>query len=209
MIEVPVAHRPGVHVHKAGMRIPADPAALHRAGRLHGVGELVPKMHIEGAAIEVLAVFRDPEMRLREHRVGLRRAVGRQNHRLALADRLHHRGQEVEHPDIDRDLLAAVEIAEKHRELVHDPRDRTVVVTVDATKRLAGMRIGEIEPMRLRWRKRQGPKHVGQRSRAGDHRQKKSSIHRPGLKMFPPQAPVSALPRAALVSQSVTDGNSI
>src|SRR5205085_10873695 len=56
VVEVPVAHRAGIDMHKARMRIPADAAALHRARRLHRLGELVAKMHVEGAAVDVRAV---------------------------------------------------------------------------------------------------------------------------------------------------------
>src|SRR5437773_1813846 len=56
-IEIPVTHRAGVDMHEAGVRVPANPAALHRASRLHRLGELVAKMHVEGAAINMLAVF--------------------------------------------------------------------------------------------------------------------------------------------------------
>jgi len=38
LIERPVSHRPSVYVDKAGMRIPADAAALHRPGFAHCVG---------------------------------------------------------------------------------------------------------------------------------------------------------------------------
>src|SRR5438094_662224 len=52
-------------------------AMILSAYRTPQTNAMLAKTHIEGAAIEVLAVFRDPEMRLREHRGGLRRAVGR------------------------------------------------------------------------------------------------------------------------------------
>src|SRR6266481_2933569 len=58
-LKLPVAHRPRVDVEKTGMRVPADAAALHPPGRLHCVLEPRPKMDVESAAIEMLAVIGD------------------------------------------------------------------------------------------------------------------------------------------------------
>src|ERR1700674_5758401 len=55
-IERPVAHWPAVEMEKTGMRVPADPTALHRARRLHRLLEAGLETDIERAAIEVLAV---------------------------------------------------------------------------------------------------------------------------------------------------------
>src|SRR6202011_446822 len=101
-------------------------------------------------------------------------------------------GQEIQHPDIDGDLFPGMKIAEKHRELIHDSRDGPVVVAVDAAEGLAGVRVGEVEPVRLRWREWQSAEHAGQRGCAGDHRQKKPSIHRPRLKKI--STPICPLP---------------
>jgi len=134
------------------MRIPAHPAALHRARRLHRLGELVAEMHVEGPAIEMLAVFGDTDIMLGQHRVGLRRAVGRQDRGACLADFPHNPGEKIYDPDIDVDLFTAMKIAQELRKLLHRSRDRPRIVAVDAAERLAGMRIAEIEPVRSRWR---------------------------------------------------------
>jgi len=84
---------------------------------------------------------------------------------------------------------------EKHRKFVHHPRDRPVVVTVDAAEGFAGMRVGEVEPMRLRRWEGQGAECVRQRGRAGDDRQKKPSIHFPRLSVISPEAFGSAMLR--------------
>jgi hypothetical protein len=88
-------------------------------------------------------------------------------------------GQEIQHPDIDGDRFSGMKIPEKRREFVHDPGNGAVIVPVNAAEGLAGMRIGEVEAVRLRWREWQSAKHAGQHGGAGDHRQKEPSIHRP------------------------------
>ena len=98
------------------------------------------------------AVFGRLEPLARQHRVGFRGAVGGQNRRLALADRLHDAGQEIEQVDIDPDLIAGMKIAQKNRKLIHDPRDRPVIVPIDAAEGFFRMRVQKIEPVRTRRR---------------------------------------------------------
>ena len=72
-----------------------------------------------------------------------------------------------------------MEIPEKYRKFVHDPRNGSVIVAVDAAESLTGVRIGVVEPVRLWWREWQSAKHAGQHGCAGDYRQEEPSIHRP------------------------------
>src|SRR5712691_1923272 len=48
-LKIPVAHRPGVDMEKAGMRIPADAAAFHPPCRLHRLLEPRPEVDVESA----------------------------------------------------------------------------------------------------------------------------------------------------------------
>src|SRR5665213_1708126 len=108
IVEIPVAQRAGIDVDEARIRIPADAAAPHRARRLHSLRQLGVEMYVERAAVKVLAVLGDPEIGAREHLVRLARAVGREDLRLALPDRIHDRAEKVEDADIHADNLAAV-----------------------------------------------------------------------------------------------------
>jgi hypothetical protein len=105
------------------------------------------------------------------------RAVGRQNLRLARADGRHHRAKKIEHPDIHRDDLARMEIAQKHREVGHRRRDRPLVVAIRAVEGLAGVRIGEAQTPQLRRRGGERACHAGQGDRPGDDREQQPAVH--------------------------------
>jgi hypothetical protein len=88
-------------------------------------------------------VFGDPEGRAREHRVGFGSAVGRKDRRLAVADRVEHIGQKIDHPDIDLGFFAGMMIAQKDAKLVDHTLDRALVVAVGAVESFAGMDIDQ------------------------------------------------------------------
>ena len=100
LVESPVPHRPGVDMDKARMRIPPDAAAPHRAGRFHRLGELRVEAKIKRSPIYVLAVLGHPESRAREHRIGLRRAVGGEDRCLGQADGVENIGKKIDDPDV-------------------------------------------------------------------------------------------------------------
>ena len=130
--------------------------------------QLVAEMYVQGPAIDMLAVFGDAEMRLRQAGVSLRRAVGRQDRRTLLADGLHDAGEEIHQRHIDPDLFAGMIVAQEHRKFFHDPGDRPVVVPIQAAEGFAGMRVFQVEPLRLRRWQRNGTDHFGKDNRAGD-----------------------------------------
>ena len=61
-------------------------------------------------------------------------------------------GQEVEQIDIDSDLVARMEVAQKNRKLIHDPWNRPVIVPIDAAEGFLRMRVQKIEAVRTRRR---------------------------------------------------------
>jgi hypothetical protein len=114
---------------------------------------LIAKMDVERATIEMQAVFGRLEAFARQHRIGFRGAVGRQDrHSPLMADRLHHPGQEIEQIGINSDLIAGMKVPQKDRELVHDPRDRPVIIPINAAEGFLRVRIQKIEPVRT-WRR--------------------------------------------------------
>ena len=114
----PVPHRAAVEMDEARIRIPADPAAPHRAGRQHRILEPGREIDVEGAAVEMLAALGHAEHGSRQHRVGLRRSIRRQHGRPRRSDRIEDAGQEVEHLDIDRDRSVAAEVAQEMRQFL-------------------------------------------------------------------------------------------
>src|SRR5262249_25244395 len=142
-VEGPIPHRSGVDMDKAGMRVPADAAAFHGAGRGHRVGEPRSKMQVERPAIDMLAVLGHSEHRAREHRIGLGRAVGGEYRRPGFADRVHDTGQKVDHTDVDLCLFTRVMVAQKNAKLVDHPLDRAVVVAVGAVKSFTRVGVDE------------------------------------------------------------------
>ena len=108
--------------------VPADAAALHRAGFFHRLREPRRQVDVERPAVEMLAVLGNPEGRRGKHRVGCRGAVGRQHDGLRRADRRQDIAEEIEDADIDRDLGAGMEIAQqmgKVRHRVRQPSERS------------------------------------------------------------------------------------
>src|SRR5690349_7925798 len=95
------------------MRVPADTAALHRAGSGHRLGKLGVGANVESAPDDMLAVLSHPEGRACEHRVRFGGTISREYRRFAVADGIQHIRQEVDHPNIDLGLLAGMVVAEK------------------------------------------------------------------------------------------------
>src|SRR5271168_1463118 len=120
-VERPIPHRSGIDVDKAGMRVPPDAAALHRAGLCHRLGEIRVDAYVKRAAEDMLAMLGDTEHGAGEHRVGFGRAIRRQYRDFGLAYRIQNIGQEIDDPDIDLRFFAGMVVAQKNTKLVDDP----------------------------------------------------------------------------------------
>jgi hypothetical protein len=97
------------------------------------------------------------------------------------ADPIHHRGEEINDPDIDRNPLAGMMVAQKERQLFHRERDRPEIVAIGASEAFAGMGVEQSEPAQRR-RGRRRASRPGRCQQTGCQRQEQSSIHRPGIK---------------------------
>ena len=64
---------------KTRVWIPSNPATLQRAGRLHRSFVASIEANIESVPVDVLAILGDSKMGTRQHRIGLTRAVGRED----------------------------------------------------------------------------------------------------------------------------------
>src|SRR5436853_4646741 len=143
LVQRPVAHRPGVNMEKTRLWIPPNAATLQRAGRLHRSFVASIEANIERAPVDVLTIFGDSEMGTRQHRIGLARAVGREDRCTLLPDGLHDAGKKIEQANIDRRLLARVVVPQQLRELSKRDSDWAYVVAKWAVEAFAGMSIDE------------------------------------------------------------------
>src|SRR5437868_10009544 len=137
---------------KAGAWIPADPASLQRAGSLHRPLVAGVETNVEGAPVEVLAIFGDPEVSARQHRVGLTRAIGRQYDRARRPHCVHDTGEKIEHADLNRCLLTRMVVAQEIGKLRERQCKRAEVVSERPIKGFAGMGIDELEASKRRHR---------------------------------------------------------
>jgi hypothetical protein len=94
----------------------------------------------------MLTALGDAEHGSRQHRIGLRRAIGRQHSRPGRTDGIEDAGQEIQHLDVDSDHGPAAEVAQEMRQFLQRIRDRAAIVTIGAVETFAGMRVHEIEP---------------------------------------------------------------
>jgi hypothetical protein len=60
------------------------------------------------------------------------------------ADPIHHRGEEIDDPDIDRNPLARMMVAQEMRQLFHRQRDRPEIVAIGAIEAFAGMGVNNL-----------------------------------------------------------------
>src|SRR6202040_10367 len=149
-IKSPVADRSCIDMEKTGMRIPTNPAALHRPGSLHCPLSASVKPNIECAPVDVLAIFGNTEVGSHQHRVGLTRAVRRKYCRLCCPDRVHDAEEEIEYRDVDRRLLARIVVAQEIREFCEGYCNRAHIVAKRPIKGFAGMCVEEPEPSKRR-----------------------------------------------------------
>ena len=77
---------------KTRLWIPPHPATLQRAGGLHRSFVASIEANIERAPVDVLTIFGDSEMGTRQYRIGLTRAVGREDGCTLLPDGVHDTG---------------------------------------------------------------------------------------------------------------------
>ena len=176
LVQRPVAHRPGVDMKKTRVWIPTNPATLPRAGGLHCRFVARIEANIERAPVDVLAVFGDPEVGTRQHRIGLTRAVGREYGCTRLPDGIHDTGEKIEHADIDHRFLARMVVPQEFRELSERHCDRAYVVAKRAIEGFAGMGVDEPKaPKRHRGPRPQGP---WQCQYSTSKRKETSPIHR-------------------------------
>jgi len=136
-------------VNETRIRVPPDPAALHRPSGAHRRCDFRIDPQVERTAQDVLAVLRHPEGGAREHRIGLGGPIGGEDRRSGLADRIKNIGQKIDHTDIHLSLLTRVMIAQKDAELLHDPVDRAAIVAISALESLARIGVGEAEATQL------------------------------------------------------------
>jgi hypothetical protein len=114
LVEVPVAHRSGVDMEEPGMGVPADAATMHRPCREHRFGESCPKTYVECAAVEMLAVFGDPERGALQHRVGLERPIGGEDACALRINCIHHRNEKIYDGYINFDRRRGMKVAQEH-----------------------------------------------------------------------------------------------
>src|SRR6202043_2522944 len=104
-------------------------------------GEPCPKTYVECAAVEMLAVFGDPERGALQHRVGLGRPIGGEDACALRINCLHHRNEKINDAYINSDRRRGMEVAQEDRQISHCRGKRPVIVTIQAVKPT------------LRWRK--------------------------------------------------------
>ena len=141
---------PGVDMKKTRVWIPTHPATLQHTGGMHRSFVARLEANVERTPVDVLAIFSDTKMGARQFRVGLTRAVGREDGRARCPDRVHDAGEKIEHADIDHRLLARMVVAQEIRQLRKRHSDRTYIVAKWAVKGFAGMRVDESEPPKRR-----------------------------------------------------------